>query len=336
MARIKGREVKLEASLAELEAIAPVRRDEPMARHTSFGIGGPADLFAMARTEGQLVGLLDAARRLGLPVFLLGHGSNILVGDRGVRSLVIWNDARAVEGPFPNGDGVLVRAQSGVSVAALARRLARRGLAGLEWAVGVPGSLGGAVVQNAGAYGGCLADVLGRVWIWDGKEEKVVKAEDVGLSYRRSAFTDGRLAGAVVLAAELRLRPADSRELLRQISDLDRRRRREQPRGPSAGSIFKNPPQHPAWWLIDQVGLRGYRIGDAQISPQHANFIVNLGGAMAWQVKALMDLARRRVQEEFAIELEPEIRLVGEGFQGKAIPLRGSPGPGGSGTNGEG
>ncbi len=155
-------------------------------------------------------------------------------------------------------------------------------------------------------------------------------AEEMGLSYRGSAFSGGRLAGIVVLAAELQLRPADSRELLRQISDLDRRRRREQPRGPSAGSVFKNPPQHPAWWLIDQVGLRGHRIGNAQISPQHTNFIVNLGDAMAWQVKALMDLARRRVQEKFAIEMEPEIRLVGEGFQGRAE------GPGGSSTYGEG
>ncbi len=301
--------------LAELEETGQVRLAEPMSRHTTFGIGGPADAYAVARSEDKLRRLMDIARRHGVPFFILGAGSNILVGDEGIRGLAIENDDREVSAPMRHANGsVLVRAQSGASLASLARRLSRAGLAGLEWACGIPGTLGGAVVYNAGAYGGCLADVLESVRVANGSDVIDIEAEKLLLGYRGSAFTRGVLEGKVVLSADLALYEDDRQALARRVADLDGRRLAAQPRGRSAGSIFKNPPEHPAWWLVDQVGLRGHRIGDAQISPKHANFIINRGRARAADVKALMDLARQRAEERFGVHLEPEVTLVGEGF----------------------
>lgn len=304
--------------VAALKGIAPVRRDEPLARHTTFGIGGPADVFVTANDVEQLARIVQVCREHDAPIFILGSGSNILVGDGGIRGVVIDNRARAIQGPEPDGRGGFVcRAESGVSFAALARGLARQGYAGLEWASGIPGTLGGAVVYNAGAYGGCLADVLRSIIVVNGTgATKQVPAEDLDLVYRGSAFTRGRYGDRVVLAAEFTLWPGDPDELMRRVQELDARRLAAQPRGRNAGSIFKNPPERPAWKLIDQVGLRGHRIGDAQISEKHCNFFLNVGRARAADVKALIDLARERVRERFGIELELEIGLVGEGFDG--------------------
>ncbi|MGB6895977.1 MAG: UDP-N-acetylmuramate dehydrogenase, partial [Dehalococcoidia bacterium] len=190
-----------------------------------------------------------------------------------------------------------------------------QGCGGLEWAGGIPGTVGGAVVYNAGAYGGCLADVLRSVTVVDGEgQEEVIAAGDLDLSYRGSAFVRGLLAERVVLWAEFGLRPGSAEELTARVRELDARRLADQPRGRNAGSIFKNTPEYPAWQLIDQVGLRGYRIGDAQVSPKHANFFINAGRARASEVKALIELALGRVRERFGLELELEIALVGEGF----------------------
>ncbi len=304
--------------LAELRQAATPRLAEPMSEHTTFGIGGPADAYAIAELEEQLKALADTAHRHAVPLFILGAGSNILVGDGGIRGLVIENRSGRVDEPIRQSNGsLLVRAHSGISLAGLARRLSSAGLAGLEWACGIPGSLGGAVIYNAGAYGGCLADCLRSVRIANSSAEVAeLAASELALGYRGSAFTRGLLQGKVVLSVDLILHEADPQALTTRVAELDARRQAAQPRERNAGSIFKNTPEHPAWWLIDQVGLRGQRIGDAQISPKHTNFIVNRGHARASDVKALMALAQERVEERFGLRLEPEVTLVGERFDG--------------------
>jgi len=304
--------------LAELRQAATVSPGEPMSRHTTFGIGGPADAYAVAHSEEQLQALTDIAHRHSVPFFILGSGSNIMVGDSGIRGLVIENRSGRIDQPIRQGNGsLLVRAQSGVSLAGLARRLSPAGLAGLDWACGIPGSLGGAVIYNAGAYGGCLADCLRSVRVANSSAEVTeLAASELALGYRGSAFTRGVLQGKVVLSVDLILHEDDPQVLAARVAELDARRQAAQPRERNAGSIFKNTPEHPAWWLIDQVGLRGHRIGDAQISPKHTNFIINCGHARASDVKALMVLAQERVEERFGFRLEPEVTLVGEGFDG--------------------
>jgi UDP-N-acetylmuramate dehydrogenase len=295
-----------------------VRLDEPLSRHTTFGIGGPADAYVVAGDAEQLARIVLACREHDAPCFVLGSGSNILVGDGGIRGVVIENRARALTGPEPDGRGGLVfRAESGASFAGVARSLARKGIAGLEWASGIPGTLGGAVVYNAGAYGGCLADVLRSISIVNGTgATKELPAEELELVYRGSVFTRGRFRDRVVLSAEFALWPGETQALMQRVQELDVRRLAAQPRGRNAGSIFKNAPQHPAWRVIDQVGLRGHRIGDAQISEKHCNFFLNVGQARAADVKALIDLVRERARAQFAVELELEVGLVGEGFDG--------------------
>ncbi len=292
-----------------------VRHDEPMARHTTFGIGGPADFFLTANDEQVLREAVRAAQTAGAPIFVLGSGSNILVGDGGIRGVVIEDKVHSVHEPVVNGIGVRLRVEAGASFARLARSTARDGLRGLEWAAGIPGTLGGAVVYNAGAYGGCLADVLSEIRVLepDGAE-RTIEADDLGLAYRSSAFTRGLLRERVILDLTFRLEPGDADSAVARIDTLETRRKASAPRGRNAGSVFKNPADHPAWWLIDQVGLRGHRIGDAQISDKHTNYLLNVGKAKAADVVALMELARTRVREAFDIELEAEVSQVGEGF----------------------
>jgi UDP-N-acetylmuramate dehydrogenase len=307
----------MEKSLIKaLERVTEARLDEPLARHTTFGIGGPADVYVAASSANELRQLAKICHRHGTPFFVLGAGSNILVGDKGVRGVTIENRARQVAGPQEKQNGsAIFRAESGASFAALARDLTRKGYAGLEWAGGIPGTVGGAVVYNAGAYDGCLADVLSSVGMVNGEGRKYrLEARDLGLGYRESGFTRRLFTGQVVLWAELRLKPADANDLRRRMKEFDQTRQRSQPRGRSAGSVFKNTREYLAWWLIDQVGLRGHRIGDAEISFNHPNFIVNVGRARAADVKALMDLAQKKVMAEFSVRLQPEVALVGEGF----------------------
>ncbi len=297
-----------------LERIAPVRECEPLSRHTTFGIGGPADLYVKVDSARSLVDAFVTACAWGLPVFVLGSGSNILVSDRGVRGVVIENDAKAVDGPAMQPDGrARFVAESGASFAGASRRLCRVGYAGLEWAVGIPGTIGGAVVYNAGAYGGCLADVLVSVAVADASgHNRAIPAADLRLEYRGSVFTRGLLHDLVVVSATFDLLPGDPEEVMQRVAALDTKRLAAQPRGRNAGSIFKNPPGHAAWRLIDEVGLRGHRVGDAEISAKHANFFANSGRATAAEVKQLIDLAAERVREQFAIELNREVQLVGE------------------------
>ncbi|MCC6386306.1 MAG: UDP-N-acetylmuramate dehydrogenase [Dehalococcoidia bacterium] len=287
-----------------------LRRDEPMSRHTTFGVGGPADLFVTIRDAAGLAAAARAATEAGAPVFVLGSGSNILVADRGIRGVVIDNRARAES----EADGGLTRTvESGMSFAGFARKMCRAGLDGLTWAVGIPGTLGGAVVYNAGAYGGCLGDVLVRVRLLDaGGRDEWVDAAALGLVYRGSVFTRGQFAGRTVLEVQLRLQPADAATLLARAAAHDAKRLTAQPRGRNAGSMFKNPASSPAWKLIDAVGLRGATRGDAAISDRHCNFFVNYGNATAGEVAWLVAEAQRRVREQFGVELEREVAFVGE------------------------
>jgi UDP-N-acetylmuramate dehydrogenase len=297
-----------ETLAAAAERFGEVRLAEPLSRHTTFGVGGPADVFLTVRDADSIAGAVSTAEEAGADVFVLGSGSNILVADGGIRGLVIDNRARRELA----GDNLSFRVESGTSFAAFARRMCRLGLEGLAWAVGIPGTLGGAVVYNAGAYGGCLGDVLTRARLrLPGGATEWVDAVDLGLVYRGSVFTRERFAGKAVLEAEVRLRPGDAKALMAEAAGYDSKRLTAQPRGRNAGSTFKNPPSHPAWKLIDAVGLRGAQRGDAAISDKHCNFFVNYGNARAEDVAWLIREAERRVQEQFGVTLEREVAFVG-------------------------
>jgi UDP-N-acetylmuramate dehydrogenase len=300
----------LDALAATLAPYGDIKPGEPLSRHTTFGVGGPADLFVTVRDAAALATVTVATHNAGVPQFVLGSGSNILVSDAGIRGVVIDNRARA---EVPDSSGTVVRVESGASFAGFARKMCRLGLDGLTWAVGIPGTLGGAVVYNAGAYGGCLGDVLTRVRLQDRDDgDHWIEAADLGLVYRGSVFTRGQFAGKTVLEAEVRLQPADPVELLARAAANDGKRLGAQPRGRNAGSMFKNPPQSPAWKLIEAVGLRGAERGDAAISDKHCNFFVNYGNARAADVAWLVNEAERRVEEQFGVRLEREVAFVGE------------------------
>jgi UDP-N-acetylmuramate dehydrogenase len=323
-----------EALIRALEVIAPTRRDEALSRHTTIGIGGPADAFVSPRTAAEMRRVLELAHESGVPVFVLGSGSNIVIGDRGMRGITVDNRANELTGPFDFGltealsdasgavgegrsvhQGTCWRAEAGCSFAGVSRQLSFAGYKGMEWACGIPGTIGGAVVYNAGAYGGCLGDVLLRIGAWDPDVgEQVIEAADLALVYRGSAFTRGLMSGRAVLWAEFVLWPGDASDLRTRIAEYDERRLKAQPRGRNAGSFFKNPPEQPAWKLLEGAGMRGYRIGGAQFSEEHCNFLINAGGATASDVAGLKREAQRRVREQFGVVIENEVTLVGEGF----------------------
>ncbi|MCC7364892.1 MAG: UDP-N-acetylmuramate dehydrogenase [Dehalococcoidia bacterium] len=295
---------------AALEGHGEVKRDEVLSRHTTFGIGGPADIFVTVRDAAGLAYAVTTAQDAGVGVFVLGSGSNILVADKGIRGVVVDNRARREEA---DSSGTRYRVESGASFAAFARKMCRQGLDGLAWAVGIPGTLGGAVVYNAGAYGGCLADVLTRVRLQDHRDgDAWIEAAQLGLVYRGSVFTRGQFDGKTVLEAEVQLAPGDAAALLERAASYDAKRLTAQPRGRNAGSTFKNPPESPAWKLIDEVGMRGATRGDAAVSDKHCNFFVNYGNARAEDVAWLVTEAQRRVREQFGIELQREVAFVGD------------------------
>ena len=290
--------------------------DEPLSAHTSYRIGGPADLFVRVESQGELCRMVALARECQVPYFLLGAGTNILVSDKGIRGLVIENRARGSRIEVRE-EGAILWAEAGVLLKDLAEESVRRGLAGLEWAVGIPGTVGGAVVGNAGAYGGYVSDILTQVAVLrtNGGIQEIM-AEELEFGYRTSRFKapnrERKAAMPVILAAQFKLQPESVRVLRERVAEYAQRREARQPSEPSAGSVFKRTAQYPAGFLIEQAGLNGKRIGDAQISTKHANFIVNLGQARASEVKALMDKARDAVLKQFGIRLELEQELVGE------------------------
>ena len=299
--------------LEELKLISglKVKVAEPLARYTSMKIGGPADYFIQAENEPALAHLLPLLNRHRTPFCLLGNGSNVLVSDLGVRGAVIhlggefnrveWSD---------EGETVWVQVGAGAAITQLVREAGRRGYGGLEFAEGIPGSVGGALMMNAGAYGSEFEKVVDQV-------EGVAQAGEA-VRFNRTqmtfAYRDSQLPlGTVVTRVRLRLRKADAAQVSSKLRELVSKRKSSQPSGyPNSGSMFRNPPGDFAGRLIEAAGLKGKRTGQAQISERHANFIVNLGGAKAQDVHRLMELARTEVKKQFDVELVPEVRLLGE------------------------
>lgn len=284
------------------------RQNEPMSRHTTFRIGGPADLFAVVDTVEELQAASRLCRGQGVPVKLLGGGANLLVLDQGIRGCVIKLGKTFRETRWEGDAAVCGAADFPVRIA---RQAAERGLEGMEWGAGIPGTLGGAVVMNAGTNLGSLKDVLVEVsMLMPDGEVATVPADQLGLGYRRSNL-QGR-DDIVVLTARVQLRPGEPDEIRRRIDEhLAYRNARQPIHLPNAGSIFKNPRGDFAGRLIEQVGLKGARVGDAQFSELHANFIVNLGHATAADVLELIARAKARVAERFGIALEEEVRIWG-------------------------
>jgi UDP-N-acetylmuramate dehydrogenase len=306
---------------------------EPMSRHTTFRVGGPADGFIEATSAGDLRDIVLAARRQQVRYFVLGSGSNILVSDAGIRGLVILNKAREIKfqtssfksqtrvelsgGEPAEASTPQVQAESGALLPTLARECIERGWAGLEWAIGVPGTVGGAVVGNAGAHGSDVAHSLISATILDsGGNVRDWSNQELQFGYRRSILksqiTNLKSQKPVVLAATFELEPSPRAELEIKAAEYTEKRKRTQPPGATIGSMFKNPPGDYAGRLIEAAGLKGARAGSAEISNVHANFFVNLGGASAADIHSLISLAREKVQAMFGIELELEIQLVGE------------------------
>jgi UDP-N-acetylmuramate dehydrogenase len=283
-----------------------LRLDEPLAPHTSFRIGGNADALVSARSRDDVVDALSLAENEGLPWLVLGRCSNVLIDDAGFRGLVIRNESNLVTIDRENGT---VECDGGSRLPTVGAQTAKAGLAGFEWAVGIPGSIGGATVMNAGAHGGCMANCLIASEVFVEGMREMWSAARFGHSYRSSLLQHRR--DVIVLGATLKLRPGDPREALGRIQEYRTHRRATQPTDPGAGSIFRNPPDQSSGALIDRAGLKGAQRGGAIISPRHGNFIVNVDGATSADVLALVDLARETVYRVFGVELTPEIEVIG-------------------------
>ena len=295
--------------LAEVVGMPSVAMDEPMSRHTSFKIGGPADILVEPSDTQRLAAGLKIIKRFELPYFVMGNGSNLLVGDKGIRGAVIkLSDSMS----DCDVEGTKITAMSGIKLSRLANTAMKNGLSGLEFASGIPGTLGGAVFMNAGAYGGEMKDVVRAVTYVDTDECRVhtIPAQECDFGYRHSVFADG---GRIVTEAELELSTDDMSEIRGRMNELAARRAEKQPLDkPSAGSTFKRPEGYFAGTLIQEAGLKGCRIGGAEVSEKHSGFIINAGGAAAADVLALIDHVRETVMKKFGVSLEPEVRLVGE------------------------
>jgi UDP-N-acetylmuramate dehydrogenase len=281
--------------------------DEPLKRYTAWKIGGPADALIEPRGAGELIGAVEKAREHGIPVTVLGGGTNVLVRDGGIRGLTIRLAKSLTRVEI---EGERVRAEAGVLYPVLANATAGRGLEGLEFATGIPGTVGGAVYMNAGAYDGETKDVLD--WADVFREGEVIRMSnsDLELSYRRSILQDH--PDWVVLQAGYTLAPGDPEELKARIKEFRAQRMNGSPNRPSCGSTFKRPPGDFPGRVIEAAGLKGTRVGQVEVSPVHANYFVNLGGGTAEEALELMELVRRKVRERLGIELEPEVRVIGE------------------------
>ncbi|MGC9468555.1 MAG: UDP-N-acetylmuramate dehydrogenase [Anaerolineae bacterium] len=286
--------------------------DAPLAQYSWVGVGGPADLLVVARSKDELVRAVKLARAHGVPWRVYGGLTNILLPDSGLRGVVVLNRARDVR--FE--DGYRVVADSGAIVVKVAREAVERGWGGLTWAVGLPGTIGGAVVNNAGAFGGEISRVLdcAEVLTPDGDLERVQK-EWFGFQYRCS-----KLKGAgdrwLVVRTAFQLRPADREHLVKKAAEYTERRQRSQPPGRTLGSTFKNPPGDYAGRLIEACGLKGARCGGIAVSEHHANFFINDGTGTAADFRALLEQVKGAVRKQFGVELEPEIEILPEAEDG--------------------
>ena len=286
-----------------------VQENVSIAPYTSARIGGPADVFVVVKSANELMGVMKVIWEQGVPYTILGGGSNVLVSDKGVRGVVVLDRAKDVR--FESGDQPTVWCEAGVIFSNLANRCASKGLSGLEWAATVPGTIGGAVYGNAGAFGGDMsgnliwADVLTK----NGREKISVEKMDYG--YRTSVLKRSDET-VIILSALLRLKNANKDEVSAKINEFSERRKATQPPGASMGSMFKNPAGDHAGRLIEAAGLKGTRIGTAEISTLHGNFFVSHGETKAEDVRALIRLAQKTIAEKFNVKLELEVELVGE------------------------
>jgi UDP-N-acetylmuramate dehydrogenase len=289
-----------------------IREHEPMDRHTSWRAGGAARYYAEPASPDEARALAAWARAEGLPLVWGGRGTNTLVRDEGFPGLVAAYRAQGWQ-IDERGDGALLRVEAGAPMAGLARRLGAMGFAGLVWAEGLPGTVGGAVVGNAGCYGGDTAGIIHSAELLLGDTVETWPAERLAYGYRTSGLKLMAREAAeppLVLAATFRLTRGDPAELGAQMAAIAAQRKGKTPSGSSCGSVFKNPPGESAGRLIEAAGLKGRAAGGALISPLHANYIVNTGGATAADILALIDLARVEVRRQFAVELELEVRIL--------------------------
>lgn len=302
----------MKSLLENLQGVAGAENvlvDEPMSAHTTFRVGGPADYIVMPSTPEALCDTVALCRADGVEWRILGHGSNVLVADAGLRGVTVKVSSNLADVEVDEDEGVIV-AQAGASNAKVAACAQRAELTGFEFAAGIPGTIGGAAIMNAGAYDGEFKQVAREcTCLTPEGDVVVVPAEQAQWGYRSSALMD---RGFIVLSAVLDLQKGDPEDIRAYMAELARRRQEKQPiELPSAGSTFKRPPGHYAGKLIQDAGLQGYRVGGAEVSTKHAGFVVNRGGATAADVLAVIRDVQAQVLEKFGVELEPEVRLWG-------------------------
>ena len=296
-------------NIEKLYAFAPrarVLENEPLARHTTFRVGGPADVLFLPESAEELRRAMELAREVGEDCLVIGNGSNLLVRDGGVRGLVI-----KLAGPMSgvSVEGTAIRAQAGASLSQVSRAALQASLTGLEFASGIPGSLGGALAMNAGAYGGELSQVVREATALLDGEVRTLSREELAMGYRTTRVLR---EGGIVLSAVLDLKEGDASQIAETMDELNRRRREKQPLSfPSAGSTFKRPEGYFAGALIEQAGLKGYAIGGAQVSEKHAGFLINRGGATASDLLRLIEYVQERVYAQSGVRLETEVRICG-------------------------
>ena len=296
-------------NIEKLYAFAPrarVLENEPLARHTTFRVGGPADVLFLPESAEELQQAMELAREAGEDCLVIGNGSNLLVRDGGVRGLVI-----KLAGPMSgvSVEGTAIRAQAGASLSQVSRAALQASLTGLEFASGIPGSLGGALAMNAGAYGGELSQVVREAMVLMDGRVQTLSREELAMGYRTTRVLR---EGGIVLSAVLDLKEGDAPQIAATMDDLNRRRREKQPLSfPSAGSTFKRPEGYFAGALIEQAGLKGYAIGGAQVSEKHAGFLINRGGATASDLLRLIEYVQERVYAQIGVRLETEVRICG-------------------------
>ncbi|MDJ0754589.1 MAG: UDP-N-acetylmuramate dehydrogenase [Ardenticatenaceae bacterium] len=290
------------------------QRNVPLAKYTSARVGGPANMLLTVHSAEELEAAVTLAYETGTRYFILGGGSNILVADQGVDGLVILNRARKVQFRHA-GASIVCTAESGANLSSMARQCISKGLGGLEWAIGVPGTVGGAVVGNSGAHGSDMSDNLVAITIWEpGRGKRTMTVEELNYGYRDSILK--REQGKhrprrVVLTAELRFDLEQTQVLTARADAFTAKRKQSQPGGASTGSMFKNPENYYAGYLIEAAGLKGLRFGDAEISEKHANFFINHGQATAEEIRALVAEAWHVVRDRFGVEMDLEVELVG-------------------------
>ena len=294
---------ELSGQLPDLE----IKKNEPMAKHTTFKVGGPADIYVTPDIKA-LDTILKLAKEYNIPLTIIGNGSNLLVTDKGIRGLVV-EIGKAMESIKISGTTITVGA--GTLMSRAANAAAEAGLGGMEFAAGIPGSIGGAVVMNAGAYGGEMVHIVkeAKLVSKDGSHEYTMSCDELQLSYRHSILHE---TGDIVVSVTLQLEEGNKEEISATMKELAAKRNEKQPvHLPSAGSFFKRPEGYFAGKLVQDAGMKGFSVGAAQVSPLHSGFIVNNGGATATEILQLMEIVQAAVMEQFGVKLEPEVRIIG-------------------------